>query len=150
MRWEHANCSPDLMRVRNKIGPSGLAAIRQADFDDCRQPPTPSADFERLTGLLPDLVAETVLSRVGHSLSDDQVKWFVNHADMWTRWFHANNARWRRSLQSNGNAGRDRLYDFVKHWLLAIAKTRNGIRSTTRLPPYKGRPCTAFPFKTTP
>jgi hypothetical protein len=113
-RWEHANCSPVLQRLRNKIGPSGLVTIRQADL---RYPPTTREHFEAATPIMPDVVAETCLGKRQHNLTDDQRAWFVKHVDTWTRWFHANNAEWKRSLESEGDQGRDQLYVWVNHWL---------------------------------
>jgi hypothetical protein len=122
VRWEHANCSPELMRVRNKIGPSGLAAIRQLDLDNAKLPPTPREEFEKRTAIMPDVVAETVLGRMDHELTPAQCEWFVKHTDVWTRWFHANDSQWKRSLERNDNRGRDRLYSFVEHWAYAFRK----------------------------
>ena len=66
---------------------------------------------------MPDVVAETCLGKRQHNLTADQRAWFVKHADAWTRWFHANDAEWKRSLESEGNRGRDQLYVWVNHWL---------------------------------
>jgi hypothetical protein len=116
-RWEHANCSPELQRVRNKIGPSGLAAIRKADLDAGHLPPTPYDVFIARTSLLPNLIAERCLESA--KLTPEQCKWFVDHTDRWVRWFHANNQKWKRKLEAKGNAGRDFLYAFVEHWVAA-------------------------------
>jgi hypothetical protein len=131
-RWEHANCSAELQRVRNKIGPSGLAAIRKADLDAGKLPPTPQKEFEERTSIMPDVVARTCIGRLDHSLNAEQVEWFVHHVDVWTRWFHANNAKWRRKLDSRDNAGRDFLYTFAEHW--AAAYVLNPIRYQRRHP----------------
>ena len=108
-RWEHANCSPVLMGLRNKIGPSGLAAIRQADL------PLPAdhagSILRRQRRSCPTWLRRLVLDREQHRLDPGASRaWFVKHVDVWTRWFHANNAEWKRSLESEGNQGRDQLY----------------------------------------
>ena len=82
-----------------------------------KRPPTAREHFEAATPIMPDVVAETCLAARDHTLTAEQYKWFVEHVDVWTRWFHANNAEWKRSLESEGNQGRDQLYVWVNHWL---------------------------------
>ncbi len=79
--------------------------------------PTPRKTFERATPIMPDVIAETCLAQRQHELTPEQTVWFVQHVDVRTRWFHANNAKWKRSLEANGNTGRDQLYVWVNHWL---------------------------------
>jgi len=116
-RWEHANCTPVLQHLRNRIGPSGLAVIRQCDLKPKYLPPTTREHFEACTPIMPGVIAETCLGRRQHTLTPAQAAWFVRHVDVWTRWFHANNPKWKRSLESKSNAGRDQLYVWVNHWL---------------------------------
>ena len=66
---------------------------------------------------MPDVIAETCLGQRQHSLTPAQVSWFIRHVDVWTRWFHANNAKWKMSLEAKDNSGRDQLYVWVNHWL---------------------------------
>jgi hypothetical protein len=80
--------------------------------------PTPSEIFEKRTSILPRVIARTCIDQREHHLSADAVQWFVDHTDAWVRWFHANNAKWRRLLESD--RGRDQLYVWVNHWLDAF------------------------------
>lgn len=81
------------------------------------RPPTSRKRFEQRTPIMPDVVAQACLEQRRHDLTPAQAEWFVRHVDVWTRWFHANNAKWKRSLESDGNQGRDQLYVWVNHWL---------------------------------
>lgn len=84
--------------------------------------PTGKTIFEDKTSLLPEVVARTVLDEMqqkGHVLpSKEQQDWFIKHADVWTRYLHANNSMWKRKLESE--SGRGRLYLFVGHWAEAF------------------------------
>ena len=84
------------------------------------KPPTDTGIFERRTSLMPEVIAEQFVAASG--LSDAQVSWFVRHVDLRTRWLHANNPRWKRWLESEGNKGRDQLYVFAEHWASAYRK----------------------------
>jgi hypothetical protein len=80
--------------------------------------PTPHDEFIQC-GILPNVVASTCLNSRGHTLTAGQADWFIKHVDTRVRWLHANNVRWRRSLD---RGDRDQLYVWVHHWLEAYLR----------------------------
>ena len=118
-RWEHANCTPVLQHLRNRIGPSGLAAIRQCDLKPKYLPPTTREHFEARTPQSCPTCDCRNLFGPATAYLDAGASGMVysTRRCLGTRWFHANNAKWKRSLESKGNAGRDQLYVWVNHWL---------------------------------
>ena len=68
-RWEHANCSPDLISAKQD-------RPERAGRNPASRP-EPSADhpehFEAATPIMPDVVAETCLGQRQHNLTPEQV-----------------------------------------------------------------------------
>ena len=77
------------------------------------RPPTPIQDFERVTPLMLEFMTYIILNKKKHFLTEEQSYWFIAHVDLWVRWFHANNSRWRRRLE---NDGRDWMCMWIEHW----------------------------------
>ena len=70
------------------------------------------------TGILPSVVAETVLNQNGIDCKTIDGQWFVRHVETRTNHCYTHNATFRKSL--NKDKGRDILYAFVQHWLDAF------------------------------
>lgn len=92
-------------------------------------PPTPSEEFEELTGLMPYVIAETVASkpedRERVALTVGELRWFCQHVDYRFRYMHANNPAIKKSLSCRSyDERRDRAYNWVEHWFVAYAKDR--------------------------
>lgn len=68
---------------------------------------------------------EMTFAERGNAPTREQAEYFVRHADLWVRWFYANNQTWKRAIESpknGGNYGRDYCYTFVGHWADAFLK----------------------------
>lgn len=85
----------------------------------------PGSRIERETDLMPDVIAETVLGEFEQMLNADigwrdspAVPWLTARAER----IYAKNARFRKTLNSRSNRGRDSLYAFMRHWLSGWVK----------------------------
>jgi hypothetical protein len=102
--------------------------------------PAAGPRIERETGIMPDVVAETVVDQVVAYLADDAASpKFAEalHAEKaalaaylakYAEDVYANNEKFAKDLRSeknNGNYGRDTLYAFMRHWLAAEMKTKH-------------------------
>ena len=79
--------------------------------------------FSRVTSLLPDVVAKTVLDNMlgnNRELPTEQREYFLNHVTQRTLHLYNTNKRWQQTLRSS--SGRDFLYNFVEHWCGAFLK----------------------------
>jgi len=58
------------------------------------KPPTPKRHFE-MRALCPEIIASLAItdaeSRANKPVGDRDRDWFINQAETWVRWFHANN-----------------------------------------------------------
>jgi len=101
-----------------------------ADLDDklARVKPTTLEQFTEATGLLPEVIASTVIEERDVNLTDPTyvpvdsfldhdaaVQWFVNHVAWRTVFLYDNNDRLRKLFKTD--QGRDGLYAFTEHWL---------------------------------
>lgn len=83
--------------------------------------PTNPEQFEDVTGLILDVVIDTVLERADYSrATPEQWNFFRNHINIWIRWFDANNKKYRRKMRAKSNSGRDFVYILMNHWLNAF------------------------------
>ena len=82
------------------------------------KPATPQDKFYEATILLPHLVADVSLDRKFPGRTPEQREWFVNFVEWWVRFFHANNPKWKRFIESNH---RNQLYVWTDHWAEALA-----------------------------
>lgn len=76
---------------------------------------TPDSTFFANCAIEPDLIAMDVLDDRGADglIPGRQYDWFVDFAQQWTRYLHANNRKWRSFLEDNE---RDMLYGFMCEW----------------------------------
>jgi hypothetical protein len=76
--------------------------------------------IESETSIVPHSVATVVLEEasrwLGTPLPQHWARELIDRANT----VYAHNARFRRTLQSKGNAGRDLLWAFARHWLCAM------------------------------
>jgi hypothetical protein len=83
------------------------------------KPPTPKRHFES-RALCPAIIASLAIAdaqvRASKSLTDQDQAWFIQQAETWVRWFHANNPKWRKKLERESNEDRDFVSQFVNHW----------------------------------
>ena len=86
------------------------------------------------TGIVPSAVARTVCEEAGQwlglPLPGEWVAELAEHAEV----VYQHNPRFRRLLRRPGNAGRDWLQAFARHWLWAILASRRP-ELLSRLPP---------------
>jgi hypothetical protein len=82
--------------------------------------PSKKKSIEEATSILSYAVAESVVSEASYllklDLPRDLAEWLVGYAEA----IYANSKNFRKKINSNanhGNAGRDYLYAFMKHWL---------------------------------
>lgn len=75
--------------------------------------------FSDKTGLLPHIVAETVLAHKG--VDATAAAWFVEHVERRTVHVYNHNRDFRKRM--NGAQSRDYLYMFVQHWLDGYIKS---------------------------
>ena len=89
--------------------------------------------IETDTPLLPLFIAEAVVAEASGflkaELSDDFARRLAERAEH----LYRVNSDVRRNLRAKGNAGRDYLYSFMRHWLHDLLKTEQP-RLADRLP----------------
>ena len=89
------------------------------------KPPTPKLHFES-RALCPAIIASLAIddaeSRANKSVSEQDQAWFIQHAETWVRWFHANNPKWRKKLDRESNDDRDFVLAFANHWANAFVQ----------------------------
>ena len=89
------------------------------------KPPTPKSHFE-MRALCPTIIASFAITdaqtRAKKPVSEQDQEWFINQAETWVRWFHANNPKWRKKLDRESNDDRDFVLAFVNHWADAFVK----------------------------
>lgn len=87
-------------------------------------------DFEKSTGILAHVVADSVVGELSYwahnngfldeaAMLDQQRDLISEDFDARTKLCYHINGHFRRSLNKAGNAGRDQLYVFHRHWLAA-------------------------------
>jgi hypothetical protein len=89
------------------------------------KPPTPQRHFE-MRAICPEIIASTAIidaqARAKNAVSEQDRAWFIQHAETWVRWFHANNRKWRNKLERESNDDRDFVLVFVNHWADAFLR----------------------------
>ena len=109
-------------------------AKHKASKQPARQPrPRPIKNIEDETPIMPWIVADTVIEEVVyHVLGDTHAslgEWLYNRRDDFSENLSAkanqiyrHNERFRKQIKARGNAGRDQLYVWMRHWLAAELK----------------------------
>ena len=89
------------------------------------KPPTPKLHFGT-RALCPAIIASIAITdaqaRAKKAASEPDQAWFIQHAETWVRWFHANNRQWRKKLERESNDDRDFLLAFLNHWADAFVQ----------------------------
>jgi hypothetical protein len=89
------------------------------------KPPTPQCHFE-MRAICPAIVASCAitdaLARAKNAVSELDRAWFIQQAETWVRWFHANNRQWRNRLDRERNDDRDFVLVFMNHWADAFVR----------------------------
>ena len=84
-----------------------------------RKPPTPKHHFES-RAICPKIITSIAIAeahaRAKKSVSEQDREWFVEQAETWVRWLHANSLKWRKKLDRENNDDRDFLLAFLNHW----------------------------------
>ena len=75
-------------------------------------------DFTEETAIIPEIVADVVLSELAPESSEEDRAWFREHVHSRTVHLYEVNTRWRKMMRAAN--GRDELYIFVRHWLKAF------------------------------
>jgi hypothetical protein len=92
------------------------------------KPPTPKRHFE-MRAICPEIIASSAITdaqgRAKNALSEPEGVWFIQQAETWVRWFHANNRKWRKALERESNGDRDFVLAFVNHWADAFVRNPN-------------------------
>ena len=92
------------------------------------KPPTPQSYFE-MRALCPEIVASSAITdaqaRAKKAVNEQDQVWFINQAETWVRWFHANNRKWRNKLERESNNDRDFVLVFLNHWADAFVRNPN-------------------------
>ena len=87
------------------------------------KPPTPKLHFEN-RALCPAIIASLAITdaefRAKKPVSEQDQAWFIQQAETWVRWLHANNRKWRKRLEQESNEDRDFVLAFVNHWANAF------------------------------
>jgi hypothetical protein len=90
------------------------------------KPPTPKRHFE-MRAICPSIIATFAITdaqaRAKSAVSEQDQAWFVDHAETWVRWFHANNRQWCKRLDRESNDDRDFVVAFVNHWADAFVSS---------------------------
>ena len=96
------------------------------------KPPTPKLHFET-RALCPAIIASIAIIdaqvRAKKPVSEQDRAWFIDQAETWVRWFHANNPKWRKKLERESNDDRDFILAFVNHWADAFVKNLGTYKS---------------------
>jgi hypothetical protein len=96
------------------------------------KPPTPKLHFES-RALCPAIIASLAITdaevRAKKAVNEQDQAWFIDQAETWVRWFHANNRQWRMKLDRESNDDRDFVLAFVNHWADAFVKNTGVYKS---------------------
>ena len=89
------------------------------------KPPTPQHHFQ-MRAIRPETIASLVITdaqtRAKKSVSERDQEWFIQQAETWVRWLHANNRKWRGKLERGSNDDRDFVLAFANHWADAFVR----------------------------
>jgi hypothetical protein len=95
------------------------------------KPPTPKRHFE-MRAICPEIIAASAISdaqaRAKKGVCEPERAWFIQQAETWVRWFHANNRRWRKKLERESNDDRDFVLAFMNHWSDAFLRNPDTYR----------------------
>jgi hypothetical protein len=90
-----------------------------------RKPPTPKLYFE-MRALCPEIAAASAINdaqaRARKAVSKRGQEWFIKQAEIWVRWFHANDRRWHTRLERESDEDRDTIFAFLNHWADAFVQ----------------------------
>jgi len=89
--------------------------------------------IETDTPLLPLFIAEAVVAEAGGFLQTELPDDFARRLAERAEHLYNVNPGFRRKLRARGNAGRDYLYSFMRHWLHGLLKAERP-RLADRLP----------------
>jgi hypothetical protein len=96
------------------------------------KPPTPKLHFDS-RAICPAIIASFAITdaqaRARKPVSEQDREWFVDQAETWVRWFHANNPKWRKKLERESNDDRDFVSRFVNHWACAFVSNPQTYKS---------------------
>ena len=96
------------------------------------KPPTPKSHFDR-RAICPVIIASLAITdaqtRAKKAVNEQERAWFIQQAEAWVRWFHANNRQWRKKLDRENNDDRDFILAFVNHWADAFVKNLGTYKS---------------------
>jgi hypothetical protein len=81
-----------------------------------------STALERDTLLMPEAIADSVVAEAGCFLNTDLPDDFAERLTAKAYWLYPRHAHFRRALGRSGNAGRDSLYMYMRHWVSAWLK----------------------------
>ena len=89
------------------------------------KPPTPKRHFD-MRAICPEIIGSLAITdaqaRAKNAVSEQDRAWFIQQAETWVRWFHANNRKWRNRLDRESNDDRDFVLAFVNHWADAFVR----------------------------
>ena len=101
------------MRFSRRPGAAGKTNLR-CEFRAWRDSlPTP---LERDTLLMPDAIAETVVQEVERFLGAGLPEGFATRLAARAHYLYPRHKHFRQGLNRRGNAGRETLHMFVRHW----------------------------------
>jgi hypothetical protein len=96
------------------------------------KPPTPICHFDS-RAICPEIIASFAITdaevRAKKAVNEQDQAWFIDQAERWVRWFHANNRQWRMKLDRESNDDRDFVLAFVNHWADAFVNNTGVYKS---------------------
>jgi hypothetical protein len=96
------------------------------------KPPTPKLHFE-MRALCPEIFASLAITdaqaRAKKPVGEQDRAWFVDQAETWLRWLHANNPKWRKKLDRESNDDRDFVLAFLNYWADAFVQNPGTYKS---------------------
>ncbi len=104
--------------------PAGLKTNRvtlsRRSFAPVKSPVTEPSRIETETVILPDVIALGVWEEAVAWLDEPLPRRWIRQLVARANTVYAHNERFRRRLRAEGDAGRDHLWMFMRHWLAAI------------------------------
>ena len=96
------------------------------------KPPTPKLHFET-RAICPAIIASFAITdaefRAKKPVSEQDREWFVEQAETWVRWFHANDRKWRTKLDRENDDDRNFVLAFANHWADAFVSNPQTYKS---------------------
>jgi len=78
--------------------------------------------FDRRTGLLPDLIAETIIATQAPTLSEYARAWFIRDTDNRMRRLYQRRPSFKKLLERDQTP--NTAYAFISHWLNSFCKNQ--------------------------